>query len=208
MNNVVAKVMLKLRSLDGKSYFYKEIPAGSFIVNCTDHVSAASATWEPVVSCDGLVVAPQYFCGFSGPSATFVTHLHYLGRLDSLWREIPRLAINQTDKAKSGILLFLTTWITAQAVTDKLPRELAQEVNSRPTMFPLEFAIPGFKRLRKVQKSIFERMQSIIPTRYTDPCDGGDPLLPILAGNIGIMPVSEREDDALLKAGTAPRARL
>lgn len=200
--------MLKLRDLDGKSVFLKEVPRGSFIVNCTDHISASSALWEPVVSSDGLVVAPQFIAGFSGPSATYATHLHYLGLLEGLWGDIPRLPIFQKDKAKGGLLLFLTTWVTSKNIGDSLPRDIAQVVNPRPSMFPLESLLPGFLRLRKLGPQLYARMQRIVPTRFSDECSGINELEPVLAGNIGTKAVSQHGEKSDIKPAVEPRARL
>ena len=53
------QVRLKLRGLDGKTVFYQDIPAGSFVINCTDHYPNAATTFEPLQSKSGKVLTPQ-----------------------------------------------------------------------------------------------------------------------------------------------------
>ena len=69
-----------LQGLDGKRYF-REIPAGSFIINATDHITEATNHFQPILSDDGLVCSPQRLCGFTGPSANHVTQAFYTGTL-------------------------------------------------------------------------------------------------------------------------------
>eukprot|EP01044_Picomonas_judraskeda_P015548 COSAG03_NODE_2622_length_2586_cov_2.036590_2_plen_193_part_00 len=69
-----------LQGLDGKRYS-REIPAGSFIINATDHITEATNHFQPILSDDGLVCSPQRLCGFTDPSANHVTQAFYTGTL-------------------------------------------------------------------------------------------------------------------------------
>ena len=65
--------LMKVRGVDG-TVFTRQLPTGSFVINCTDHIGLGTNFFDPVVSDDGLVLAPQMLCGFSGPSANHLTH--------------------------------------------------------------------------------------------------------------------------------------
>ena len=67
----------RLRRLTHRTWFAE----GAFVVNCTDHIGQATNYFDPIVSEDGLVLAPQMLCGFTGPTMNHVTHAWYLGTL-------------------------------------------------------------------------------------------------------------------------------
>jgi len=97
-------VLLHLQPTDGdeSGRFVREIPAGSFIVNCTDNLAPVDKV-HPIIDESGLVCAPQALCCFSGPSADHVVHAWYLGTLGNMWKVMPRISFSLRDKHKVGL---------------------------------------------------------------------------------------------------------
>merc|ERR1711865_854437 len=69
---------LVLRTLAGAEYT-RSVPIGTFIINATDNLNDSANCFDPVVDESGLVLNPQYLCGFSGPSANLCTHAWFSG---------------------------------------------------------------------------------------------------------------------------------
>merc|ERR1712135_109209 len=57
------ELAMSLRSVDGARCFETSLEAGSFVVNCTDHIGGKP--WAPIVSEDGLVLSTQSALGFT-----------------------------------------------------------------------------------------------------------------------------------------------
>lgn len=117
-------VRMVLQGLEGGPQFDRIIPAGSFIVNATDHISVASNNFEPVLSDDGLVCCPQRLCGFTGPSANHVTQAFYTGTLAGNWERLPRVNFELADKDLLGIHLMFLLVVSTGLFTSKIPKEV------------------------------------------------------------------------------------
>jgi hypothetical protein len=101
------QALLKLRSVADSSISYLPVPRGSVLINCTESLGkAAQVGFEPILSDDGLVLSPQTACGFTGPSATMLTHAWYYkpGRLEKIWRKLIRVSLElPKEKFKFGL---------------------------------------------------------------------------------------------------------
>ena len=119
---------LELKSCDTGEVEHVVVPRGTFIINCTGHVHPQRA--RPVLSDDGLVLIPQHFAGFSGPSASYLTHLFYVDQLEPWWRSFPvwdRGCIVPVNSA-FGLELFLTVVMLGSVVMSKLPPGMLAEL--------------------------------------------------------------------------------
>ena len=179
------KATLQIRNLDGKTYVEKEIPAGSFIVNCTDHLSDSMAKWEPVISEDQLVLAPQWLIGFSGPSAAYATHMFFLDKLEKIWRDLPRLHMELTDKPKLGISLGISAFLVSALIISSMPGKYALALSPRGKVIPFHRVIPAIIRLKSDQSRILKQLQRTIPERFTDYCSGEVERHAVIGGNLG-----------------------
>jgi hypothetical protein len=83
----------------GERRFTRTIEPGTFLINCTDHIT--DARHESVLSEGGRVCSPQWVCGFPGPTANYVTHLFYQGNVDQVWPKIPRLDMDLENKVRA-----------------------------------------------------------------------------------------------------------
>jgi hypothetical protein len=96
--------LLQLRSVVDGTISQHPVPRGAVLVNCTESLgTAAQNKFEPIISGGGLVLAPQTACGFTGPSATFLTHAWFLDKLEPIWRKLIRVEFNPEKKYKTGI---------------------------------------------------------------------------------------------------------
>eukprot|EP00746_Dinoflagellata_sp_MGD_P030626 gnl/MRDRNA2_/MRDRNA2_172699_c0_seq1.p1 gnl/MRDRNA2_/MRDRNA2_172699_c0~~gnl/MRDRNA2_/MRDRNA2_172699_c0_seq1.p1 ORF type:complete len:520 (+),score=85.23 gnl/MRDRNA2_/MRDRNA2_172699_c0_seq1:178-1737(+) len=154
----------KLRALDGTA-FSKSVEAGSFIVNCTSHVANPSEVY-PVLSEDGLVLSPQAICGFSGPSANICTHLFYLGGLDQLWRQLPRVEIDWSDKAKNGIQIAMLVLISNTIMANALPASIRNKFVQPPDM-PLHRLVLAGMRLQRALPRLQKKLE-LLDLRFPD----------------------------------------
>ena len=200
-------VLLKVRALDG-SVFTRPIPAGSFVINCTDHVLPQPA--EPVLQGNGLVLAPQFTAGFTGPSANMMTHLFYLNLLEPLWRKLPRFTFNQHDKARAGLDLITSVVINAQRVRAVVPKEYQKFLLPQAPNIPLHRLIVIGLRMAFKMPRIAQKVAKIHTKRFTDVDDGQETTLAdVLAGRIGILPSGDSAAAVVETAAIAlPRSRL
>jgi hypothetical protein len=113
--------VLELKNCDTGEIERIVVPRGTFIVNCTGHVHPVPIL--PVLSDDGLVLTPQHFAGFTGPSACYLTHLFYAGQLERWWRSFPVWEGTSIMPAPGtfGIGLILSVIFFSSAVLLKLP---------------------------------------------------------------------------------------
>lgn len=111
--------------------------------------------------------------------------------------DIPKLPLFQRDKATSGLLPFLTSWVTSKEIGESLPRDVAQAANPRPSAFPLELA-PGFLRLTKLGPKISRTCNVWFPQ---------DSLTSIPAP-VSLKPGSHNVEKRNIKPIVAPHARL
>lgn len=176
--------ILKLRKLDGVTYFDHEIEEGSFIINCTDHVSPSSMVPEPILSDDGRVCAPQFLAGFSGPSANLCTHLFYHNKLEPIWRKLPRLNGDLKKKPKFALELAMVVILNSEALTRAIPNGRSY-VPDPANLMPRHRLIFATVRFLRAYPRLFKKMLKMIPERYTDT----DVIVPedydLLAGRIG-----------------------
>ena len=198
------KVLMKIRSLDGKTIYEKPIPVGSFIINCTDHLSYSLATWDPIISDDGLVLSPQWVMGFSGPSAAFCTHMYYLGLLQDVWRDMPRLQLDLKDKATFGLTLGILRTFSLAGMASLLPKKLVRELNPAPKVYPLHRLLGAAIRMRLAQVSLMRHLPNVIPGRFTDHCGGDIDAPQVLGGNIGVKR-SKKENQSERNVGVGAR---
>lgn len=178
------KLFLKLRELDGKTYFQKEVPEGTFLINCTDHFVPSQIFHEPILSEDGLVLSPQTIGGFSGPSANYCTHLFYMGNLDKVWKNLPRLELDLKDKTKFGIELGMCVLISTEALT-RACKPIGREVSPPLLAIPKHRLIPAGIRFVKHYKELKAHIRKVIKPRFTDEAKKFE-APPILGGNIGV----------------------
>lgn len=171
--------MLKLRDLDGQTAFTKNISSGTFLVNCTDHIDpTGQASFEPILSEDGLVLRPQALCGFTGPTANMCTHLFYSGGLEPLWRNLPRVEFDHADKCSSGFKMLMTVIMSSVLVTRALPKHVRKNYMVKPP--PAEAGT--VESIQKLMPRMIENYQKLT-ARYTDEKPQRKPLS-ILGGNL------------------------
>jgi len=171
--------VLQLRALDGRTHFTRNIERGSFVINCTDHIPFGEGQHEPVLSDDGLVLTPQGLCGFSGPTANICTHLFYTGRLEPLWRKMPRGDFSIEDKCKSGLEALMLVVMNNQIMTKNLPEHIRD--NYLPKVDP-----PPPRSLARFTALMPRLMQNHrnVKGRYTDKMRERAESIPILGGNL------------------------
>ena len=178
------KIFLKLRELDGKTYFQKEVPEGTFLVNCTDHFVPKQMEHEPILSEDGLVLSPQTISGFSGPSANYCTHLFYMERLEHVWKNLPRLEMDLTDKTKFGIELGMCVLVSTEALT-RACKPIGREVSPPLLSVAKHLLVPAGIRFVKQYGELKAHIREVIKTRFTD--ESKEYVAPpVLGGNIGV----------------------
>lgn len=187
------QVLMKIRSLDGKTFYKKQIPAGSFFINCTDHLPDSVAEWDPILSHNGLVLSPQWLIGFSGPSAAYCTHMHYLGLLEDVWRDIPRVQLDLFDKASFGLTLAITAFVTAPAMLTLLPTKYLIALNPAPRVIPFHRILMVMLRTRLSLKSTIEHIRRALPLRFCDECKRDFEMPPVVGGNLGAKLAGEEE---------------
>ena len=181
------RVLLQIRKLDGKTFVEKEIPAGAILVNCTDHLGGVGMEWDPVVSEDGLVISPQVLLGPTGPSAAYCTHMHFLGKLDAVWRDIPRINVNLQDKSQFGIDFLMVTFVLSTITLTKMPLKYLLIMAPKSNIHPLHRILPALVRLQLKQKKVEEHIRKMVPARWTDPCTTKWVPPSIIGGNIGAV---------------------
>jgi len=175
---------LWLRSLDRQSTYQHPIERGSFLVDCTDHVSERSNTFQPIVSGDGLVLSPQLALGLPGPTAHLITHAWYLKVLDGFWQTLPRMPMQYGNKDAFGLQMLFAGMVSMGRMATHLPRSLVKETKSMNSGRPVRKDF--LTRSVKVMPGIAMKFMSSMPLRYTDAepyiaSDADD----ILGGNIG-----------------------
>ena len=117
---------MSIRGLAGRGVFSMPLPSGSVIINCTDNLGEHTNIHQPVVSDDGLVLAPQAALGFTGQSAHFLTHAWYLSCIDPLWRNLPRPSFSHRDKINSTIRMMFAVVISTTMATRVIASSGAQ----------------------------------------------------------------------------------
>mmetsp|Transcript_5111 Transcript_5111/g.12008 ORF Transcript_5111/g.12008 Transcript_5111/m.12008 type:complete len:514 (-) Transcript_5111:68-1609(-) len=168
---------LTLQALDGKTRFTRTIERGAFIINCTDMIGPLAH--EPILSDDGLVVSPQNLAGFTGPSANLVTHLFYLGKLEPLWRELPRAGASPIEnKTKAGLDLLMMVLINNMKVTNALPRDVRSKYLLQPEPQPEH----SLKKFAALMPRLLQNHQ-LLTARYTDKAQTPEEV-PIFGGNL------------------------
>jgi hypothetical protein len=164
---------------------YRPIPDGSFLVNCTDNINFAKAgLFLPVVSADGLVLAPQNTCGFSGQSADLLTHAWFLGRLgdadgkpgSAIWKQLPRPTLgggeagssggHEQDKSDVWLKLLFAVIISTRMVSSVLPPEIPAQSRQISFAFP-----PPSEVVSRLAPGILTGCLKLWPGRWTDVCD-------------------------------------
>jgi hypothetical protein len=180
--------VMKLRNLDG-SVVEHCMPAGAILINCTDSLGTPEQTeqWKPIISADGLVLAPQFCLGFSGPSACQLTHLWYLGKLSRLWKKFIRVgsrrpqgrpvggkekAWENKEKGKGVEALYMLVFNSIM-VAGAMPFSISSQDKSNPlTTLPAHRRLPAFLSTIYQVGQIWEKHMQIMPLRYTDPRPG------------------------------------
>ncbi|EOD14120.1 hypothetical protein EMIHUDRAFT_212130 [Emiliania huxleyi CCMP1516] len=153
---------LLMRHLDG-STARKQLPPGTFVINCTDNFRWQPA--EPVISDGGLVMSPQLIAGTAGPSGNIATHLYFQGKLEDLWRGVPRRNYDARDKANTGCQYLMTAVLNNALMASKLPEEV--RISSTP---PSIFSpgSPSLLRLKEAMPRLMEKLHRVVKGRYTD----------------------------------------
>jgi hypothetical protein len=174
MEDGPTEVVLKLRQCDGaKTRTEIRVPRSSFIINCTGHLSACYQS--PILSCNGKVLAPQSFCGFSGPSANYLTHHFYLGTLEPWWRKHPRWDKFSTKELLAepgfGLELITTVAITGALVLNRLSpeaRQLAERVDTTGWAGMIKLLVAG-RRFKAKFPALYSRYCTVIaPHKWGD----------------------------------------
>merc|ERR1712070_503990 len=163
--------VMRLRGLDGSSIEERSIPAGSFIVNCTDSLFTADKvnSFEPILSEDGLVCSPQTALGFTGPGADILTHAWFRGSLENFWRELPRAEVDSANKHKGGILLIYLLTVNTLLAAKHLPMAMNRNRKSNPAS-----VLPAHRIMFSTMSFMwkFERLHAkakmMIPGRFHD----------------------------------------
>lgn len=163
---------MRLRPIQGQpapegGIAYRNIEPGSFVVNCTDNLSP-DLGFRPVVDESGLVLAPQNLLGFSGPTAHFVTHAWFLGKLsDHAWRSLPRMALHP-DKENAGIRLTASVFFSSTVFARCLPRGLRSNHNFTRQPYPRWRLLGTLRRLRRTAPALWKKIKLLVPDRFDD----------------------------------------
>lgn len=181
-------VRMVLQDFDGEQYD-RIIPAGSFVVNATDHISVTSNHFEPVLSDDGLVCCPQRLCGFTGPTATHVTQAFYSGTLAGNWERLPRVNFELADKDRVGIELMFLLVVSTALFTSKIPKEVRSgNRQANVGSYPIYRMFFTGMRLKSLMPDLIKKMAVLMPLRYTDEeqySPPSDDATGVLGGRVG-----------------------
>jgi hypothetical protein len=167
-------VRLKLRATSGPrkgTIYYHRVPAGTVIVNCTDSLAtkAQADSWEPLVSGGGLVLAPQVAMGFTGPSATLLTHAWYCGTLDKVWRKLFRVYWGPKDKGKIGISTIYMLICNVFLMKSAIPLTVQfNDYSSPASLVPFHRRILTIFRLGSTVPPIIRKHRSWMTLRWDD----------------------------------------
>lgn len=109
----------------------KTVPHGSWIVNCTGYITKGDYPYEPYLSGNGTVLSLQYSSAtmhLPGYMAYFMTHLMFLGKLDTL----PLYALDLQDlwhksKATLPYAMFALAQYNLSLISDAVPVRVFRE---------------------------------------------------------------------------------
>jgi len=163
--------VMRLRSLNGTSIEDRPIPAGSFVINCTDSLFTTDKInrFEPILSDDGLVCSPQTAVGFTGPGADIITHAWYLGTLERFWRELPRPELDPPNKHKGGMMLIYLLTISSMLAAKHLPMALNRSRKSSPSsVLPQHRLVWSIMHLLWKFERLHTKAKMMIPGRWYD----------------------------------------
>eukprot|EP01052_Picozoa_sp_SAG31_P006884 SAG31_NODE_322_length_17726_cov_18.070006_14_plen_256_part_00 len=165
-------LVMKMRDLHGNSFDHVTAH-GTFVVNCTDHISSG-LLHEPILSSAGKVLAPQTACFFTGPTANHLTHLWFLDKLEPLWRKLPRLVLDPGNKASLGILGLFPLLLSTVRCLSALPQDLRKNNEQNfLSWFPYYRQLLSGRALAGKRDALFEATRRWLPHRYTDNPDRG-----------------------------------
>ena len=132
----------------------RAIEAGSWIVNCTGHLFRQARPYEPFLSPGGAVVSVQPTSGIhvlSTVDAYFLTHLFYLGKLDSL----PLYELNYQELARQNKRVFAfgslaQSFYNLILILDAVPSSVMRDFGlDFDRWYPNLRRLPGLMRLRR-----------------------------------------------------------
>jgi len=161
------ELAMSLRSVDGARCFETSLEAGSFVVNCTDHIGGKP--WAPIVSEDGLVLSTQSALGFTGPTAHLLTHAWYKGVLKDTWRHFPRFELTEKKCDWALRTMFVLAVINSRFIDEVLPEMRQSAKGLSLAAANLQAQIP---RIKKSMPQIYRKMMAAIPGRYDDEPQG------------------------------------
>eukprot|EP01051_Picozoa_sp_SAG22_P013740 SAG22_NODE_1575_length_4081_cov_6.202632_3_plen_146_part_00 len=140
----------------------------------------------------------------AGPTANFLTHLFYLDLLEPLWRKLPRLVVDPTDKAGLGILALFPLLLSTVRCLGQLPQAFRKDnAQNLLSWFPLHRQFLNGRQIAKQKDALFAATRKWFPHRYTDD-EGGQTGSPPRAGAavpgvaLLMMPPQAREAAARL----------
>ncbi len=138
-------------------------------IACTDNLDAFEP--EPLLRDEGRVLAPQSPLLFTGPSATFLTHAWFLGKLDTLAPRLKRPPTfgNGSSEDKSALLAgaSLVLLHNTLLLQDVLPSELFLKDKSNViSWFPVHRRLLMNLAMKRHRKRIQHQAATLLPGHH------------------------------------------
>jgi hypothetical protein len=145
-----------------------EVEEGAWFVNCTSHL--LDKGHRPLLSDGGLVCAPQIAMGFTGASAYFLTHLWYLDRLARVSDELYRVNLGVEPKLQLLPHVSLMVMANMALVSPHLPLSVIRRFEGDfGKWYPLHRQLPVLARVIARRRTVLERAERLLRTRFSDP---------------------------------------
>ncbi len=141
-------------------------------MNCTESLGRAEQNeYERILSDDGLVLAPQTACGFTGPSAHMLTHAWYLGKLEKVWRRLIRVSLEvPRDKYKLGLHALYPLIFNVVTLREALPlNTLLYDRSNAANLFPMHRRLVHMLKLKMAIDRLRPKHEVFMDLRFSDP---------------------------------------
>jgi cation diffusion facilitator CzcD-associated flavoprotein CzcO len=143
---------------------------GSWFINCTSHVRYFPH--EPVLQDGGIVCAPQFAMGLSGPAAYYTTHLWYRDELGAVAPALYRTRADIEPKLKVMPARSLCTIANMILTLSRLPPSVASEYEGDLNKwYPIHRQLLLKRRIRTNARDILRKAERLLEGRYSDPAE-------------------------------------
>lgn len=144
------------------------VPAGAVFVNCTTHFR--TFPHAPVLSGDGLVMAPQYGLGFTGTTAYYLTHLFYRDDLAPIADALFRVPVDLEPKLRFGPAIGLMVLANLALVGPRLPLPVhSRFLGDFNKWYPLHRQVAAMIRVVRRRAEMLAKAERLLACRFSDP---------------------------------------